>query len=80
MKCVSARASTSSICSFKPDPSPKHEPSVQVELVGSAVLRLVAHREDYFMQLPNLLLDDPLSATACQPSITGVGNHHVSGQ
>ena len=44
----------------------------QVELVGSAVLRLVAHREDYFVQLPNLLLENPLSTTACQPSITGV--------
>ena len=43
----------------------------QVELVGSAVLRLVAHGEDYFIQLPNLLLEDPLSPAACQPTLTG---------
>ena len=47
--------------------------SVQVELVGSAVLRLAAHGEDYFMRLPDLLLEDPLAASACRPSLTGVG-------
>ena len=45
---------------------------LQVELVGSAVLRLAAHGEDYFIQLPNLLLEDPLSGVACQPTLAGV--------
>ena len=39
--------------------------------MGSAVLRLVAHREDYFMRLPDLLLEDPLSPSACRPGLTG---------
>ena len=42
----------------------------QVQLAGSAVVRLAAHAEDYFLQLPGLMLEDPVSAT-CRPNLTG---------
>jgi len=55
-------------------------PASQVELVGSAVLRLVAHREDYFMRLPDLLLEGPLSPSACRPGLTGpLRSTHIYG-
>ena len=42
----------------------------QVELACSAVVRLTVHEEDYFIQLPDVALAEPLSAT-CRPTLTG---------
>ena len=46
---------------------------MQVDLVGSAVVRLASHAEEYYMQLPGIVLDSPLSA-ACRPNLTGTPN------
>lgn len=43
----------------------------QVELACSAVVRLTGHEEDYYIQLPDVALSEPLSTT-CRPTLSGV--------
>ena len=42
----------------------------QVDLVSSGVVRLTGHEEDYFIKLPDVALEEPLTAM-CRPALTG---------